>query len=176
MGRNFDHVSGWSKGHLILFKVSLGILETKVEETWGDTLKADSVISGKAGHKRPLVKAMASQEMRNNLWFEEKFGTEAEYWIPQMHRLWHQLHSGRNGRKTCGHYYLVYLAFLEESKGRLIFKGITRTQESSLRKISVHFPNSVTQISSGNKTARHYKNRQIHFLAPCLAVVSFWIR
>lgn len=59
-----------------------------------------------------------------------------------------------------GHYYLVYLHFLQEPKRRLLaFRGITWIQESSLCKTSIHFPSSVTQIS-GNKTTRHYKNRQ----------------
>lgn len=44
--RNFGHVSGGSKGHLILFKkASLDILDKKVEETRREMLKADNGIS-----------------------------------------------------------------------------------------------------------------------------------
>lgn len=51
--RNFGHVSGGSKGHLILFKkASLDILDKKVEETRRDMLKADNGINCKAGHSK----------------------------------------------------------------------------------------------------------------------------
>lgn len=145
-------------------KASLGILGAKVE-TRGDTLKADTIINCKAGHNKWKL---TLQEIRNKLWFEQKFGTKAEYWIPHRTQILTQCTFTKKWLEKVRPLLFCLSCFLKRTKRKicLLFNGIIRTQESSLCKIPLHFPDSVTLISSGNKLARHYKNQADTFPCP----------
>lgn len=93
--------------------------------------------------------------MRNKLWFEEKLSEKAEHCIPQST----QISTPRTFRKiwqenVCS---LLFGLFLRRVKKIASF---LRIQESSLRKIALHFQNSVTDLWQQNhQTLQKQANR-----------------